>query len=115
MSRSPAYIDADRMCAVVLERVAALTASYGSPQTISMATYLTRHDYDYLRSGDKWTWEHHTEVARLTQSLLATHNIAIRLVPCTAEGCAAWLNKEGLIGSTANRAAYIGLITNGES
>ena len=115
MSRSPARIDADRMCAAVLERIAALTASYGSPQSITLATYPTRHDFDYLRPGDPWSWEHHTAVTRLTQRLLARRDITISLVPCTAAGCSAWLNKEGLIGSQANRAAYISFSTTGES
>ena len=104
--------DAKRMAFAICERVDSLSKRHGSPCAISLAIYTSQHDFTYLRPDDPWTWEHHTAVAKETQRQLKTGNsILLNLVECTAEGCAIWLNERGMIGTTANRAAYVAFIS----
>ena len=103
--------DAERMCGAILERVAALSSADGAPSAICLAIYPSPHDFRYLRPGDPWSWEHHTAVVHATKRMLKRQGITVDLIACTAEGCAAWLNEQGLIGSTQNRAAYVASIT----
>ena len=104
--------DAERLITVILERVAVLTAEHGMPtQAIRLAIYPTAHDFRYLRPGDPWSWEHHTAVVRAVARKLKRHHLKIALTDCTAEGCAAWLDAKGMIGTTQNRSAYVASIT----
>ncbi len=111
MSWAAANIDAERMTAAILERIAALHLEHGEPDAISLAIYPTAHDFRYLRGKDPWSWEHHTAVVRATQRQLKRHRVKITLMTCTAEGCASWCDAQGLVPSTQNRAAYIAHFT----
>jgi len=112
MTWSSDKADADRMVAELLEMIEELSSKHGQPAgSIRLAIYPTPHDYRYLRGNDPWSWEHHTAVVHASARELKRRGYDIDLIDCTAEGCAAWLNERGLIGTQKNRAAYVAFRT----
>ena len=113
MTWQSAITDAERMLAVMQERIAAISAKLKTapPKLVRVAVYPTPHDYRYFRRDDPWSWEYHTEVCRAIVRLAAREKLKVELTDCDAAGCAAWCDSRGLVPSNKWRAAYVATLT----
>ena len=72
----------------------------------------TPHDYETMRPGDAWSWEHYAAVMHAIALLLNLAGYRVELAPVRAADCLGWLEQHGMESTPENRAAYVAGMAN---
>ena len=91
-----------------------LLRAQGAPAglRVPLGFFATPHDYETMRPGDDWTWQHYAAVLNAVVLLLNGAGYRAELAPVRVADCLAWLDARGMESNAASRAAYVAGMAN---
>lgn len=108
MTWTDANHEADRLLAVMLERIAAMPSA---PTEIQLTDYEDATAFGFLRPGNPWPFAFWQSVNRAVARKLRRRKLKVRVVTLRMADYFDWLARFGLSNTTENRAQFITWMT----